>query len=55
MRLSELVSRLTPATFTVIAMVIFLVTFLVITFRALRPGAKAEHERHAQLPLGGDS
>jgi cbb3-type cytochrome oxidase subunit 3 len=56
MRLSELVSRLTPATFTVVAMVIFLAAFVVIAFRALRPSARAEHERALRLPLddGGE-
>jgi|RhiMetdeSRZDD1v2_1073273.scaffolds.fasta_scaffold623347_2 cbb3-type cytochrome oxidase subunit 3 len=51
MRLSELVSDLTPATFTIVAMVIFLAVFVGVAIRTFRPGAREEHRRALQLPL----
>lgn len=51
MRLSELVSDLTPATFTIVATVIFFVVFVTITIRTFLPGARAEQRRALELPL----
>jgi cbb3-type cytochrome oxidase subunit 3 len=53
-RLSELVSALTPAHYTELALVIFLLVFAAI---AIRHGGKrraAEHAACAQLPLADD-
>lgn len=51
MRLSELVSQLSPTTYTQIALVIFLVTFAGIVLHACARGNRElfEHARH--LPL----
>lgn len=54
MRLSELVSNLTPSTFTIIALVIFLAVFVGITLRTFWPGSSKEHARNVLLPLEGD-
>ena len=51
MRLSELVSKLTPATFTIVALLIFFAVFLAVTYRTLRPGARADQQRAVGLPL----
>ena len=55
MRLSELISRLSPSQFTEIAMVIFLAVFVAITIRALRRSARPIHEHAAGLPLADDA
>jgi cbb3-type cytochrome oxidase subunit 3 len=55
MRLSELVSNMTPAQLTEIALVIFLLVFISI---AIRHGGKrraAEHAACASLPLADDT
>jgi cbb3-type cytochrome oxidase subunit 3 len=51
MRLSELVSDLTPATFTIVATVIFVAVFVGVLLRTFHPGARAEQRRALQLPL----
>jgi hypothetical protein len=51
MRLSELVSNLTPATFTIVATVIFVAVFVTVAIRAFLPGARAEQRRALELPL----
>lgn len=50
MRLSELVSRLTPNELTQIAMLLFLAVFVAVSVRAFVT-ARAHHERAAALPL----
>jgi cbb3-type cytochrome oxidase subunit 3 len=54
MRLSELVSDLTPATFTMIGTVIFFTVFVAVTVRAFWPSARAEQRRALRLPLSDD-
>jgi hypothetical protein len=51
MRLSELVSRMSPTTFTQIALVMFLAVFALMAFRALRRSARVQHALWAQIPL----
>lgn len=51
MRLSDLVSRMSPTTFTEIALVMFLAVFAIMAFRALRRSARAQHERWGEIPL----
>jgi hypothetical protein len=51
MRLSELVADLTPATFTIVATVIFVAVFVAITIRTFHPRGRAEQRRALQLPL----
>lgn len=54
-RLSELVSKLTPSEFTEIALVLFLAVFVAV---ALREGSRrraAVHAASAQLPLADDA
>jgi len=54
-RLSELVSKLTPAQFTEIALVLFLAVFVAV---AIRHGGKRRATEHAvcsQLPLDDDA
>ena len=54
-RLSELVSALTPSEWTQIALVLFVGVFVAV---AIRHGGKrraAEHAHCAQLPLGDDT
>jgi cbb3-type cytochrome oxidase subunit 3 len=50
MRLSELVSRLTPNELTQVALLLFLGVFVAVSVRAFLQG-RAEHERAAALPL----
>ncbi len=55
MRLSELVSHLTPTEFTQIALLLFVMVFVAV---AIRHGSKrraAEHTSCAQLPLADDA
>jgi hypothetical protein len=54
MRLSELVSHLTPTTFTVIGLVLFVAVFTGVVIRAYWPGTGPAHERARHLPLEGD-
>jgi hypothetical protein len=54
-RLSELVSALTPSQFTQLALLLFVAVFVAV---AIRHGGKrraAEHAHCAQLPLGDDT
>ena len=51
MRLSEIVSTLTPAAFTIVAMLIVLVVFIAIVIRTYRPSERAEHARAIDLPF----
>ncbi|GEM_PF-1639713 len=54
-RMSELVSKLTPSDFAQIALVLFLLVFIAV---ALRHGGKrraAEHDECARLPLMDDA
>ncbi len=51
MRLSDLVSHMSPTIFTEIALVIFLGVFSAVAYRAFRRGARAEQEAWAQIPL----
>lgn len=55
MRLSELISRLSPTQFTEIAMVLFLAVFVAISIRALRRSARPIHEHAVGLPLADDA
>lgn len=50
MRLSELVSRLSPSELTQVAMLLFLAVFVAVSVRAFVQ-ARAHHERAAGLPL----
>ncbi len=54
MRLSELVSHMTPTIFTEIALVLFLGVFAAVAYRALRRSARAQHEQWALIPLSDD-
>jgi cbb3-type cytochrome oxidase subunit 3 len=51
MRLSELVSNMTPTIFTEVALVLFLGVFAAVSYRALRRGARAQCEQWAKIPL----
>jgi hypothetical protein len=55
MRLSELISELSPSQYTEIAMVLFLAVFVSITIRALRRSARPLHEHALGLPLADDA
>jgi hypothetical protein len=55
MRLSELVSRMSPTTFTEIALVMFLAVFALMASRAYSRKARAEHGAYAALPLCDDA
>jgi hypothetical protein len=55
MRLSELVSDLTPATFTIVGLILFFAVFVAITIRTFWPGTGDAHRRANQLPLEGDA
>lgn len=55
MRLSELMSAMSPTRLTEVALLIFLAVFVAVGARAWRT-ARADHERNARLPLdGGES
>lgn len=54
MRLSEMVSQMTPTTFTVIGLVLFVAVFAIVVARTCWPGTSATHERNSQLPFEGD-
>lgn len=55
MRMSDLVSNMTPSTMTEIALVIFVAVFAAISLRTLRRSARARGEEAAQLPLLDDT
>ncbi len=50
MRLSELVSRLTPGQLTEVAMLLFFAVFIAVSIRAL-VRSRAEHDLAAALPF----
>jgi cbb3-type cytochrome oxidase subunit 3 len=54
MRLSELVSDLTPATFAIVGLVIFFTVFVAIVLRTFWPGTHEAQRRANRLPLEGD-
>jgi cbb3-type cytochrome oxidase subunit 3 len=55
MRLSELVSNLTPATFTIVGLVLFFTVFVGIVLRTFWPGTAAAQRRANRLPLEDDT
>ena len=55
MRLSELVSDLTPATFTIVGLILFFTVFVAITVRTFWPGSGEAQRRANLLPLEGDA
>ena len=55
MRLSELISQLSPSQFTEIAMVIFLTVFVLLGLRAVRRSARPIHDHAVGLPLADDA
>ena len=55
MRLSELVSTLTPSQYTQFALVLFLAVFVAVAFRHGGKRRAAEHAACAQLPLADDA
>lgn len=54
-RLSELVSSLTPAQFAEISLVLFLAVFAAVAYRHGGKRRAAEHAACAQLPLADDA
>jgi cbb3-type cytochrome oxidase subunit 3 len=54
-RLSELVSSLTPSQYTQLALVLFLGVFIAVLFRHGGKRRAAEHAACAQLPLADDA
>ena len=55
MRLSELMSKLSPTELTEVALVIFLVVFVLQALRAWRRSARPIHAHAAVLPLADDA
>ncbi len=55
MRLSELVSQMSPTTFTEIALVMFLAVFAVMAARAYGRKARVDQRADAALPLCDDA
>lgn len=55
MRLSELMSRLSPTELTEIALLLFLGVFVAVSIRALRKSARAGHTEASTLPLADDA
>lgn len=54
-RLSELVSALTPALLTQVALVLFVLVFVAVAIRHGSKRRRAEHAACAQLPLADDA
>jgi cbb3-type cytochrome oxidase subunit 3 len=54
-RMSELVSKLTPSDFAQLALVLFLAVFIAVAIRHAGKRRRAEHEECAQLPLMDDA
>jgi cbb3-type cytochrome oxidase subunit 3 len=54
-RLSELVSALSPTQYAELALVLFLAVFVAVAFRHGGKGRAAEHAACAQLPLADDA
>ena len=55
MRLSDLMSRLSPTQLTEIALIIFLAVFVLQALRAVRRSARPLHDPAAGLPLADDA
>ncbi len=55
MRLSELISGMSPSALTEIAMVIFLTVFVALALRAMRRSARPIHDHAVGLPLADDA
>lgn len=55
MRLSELVSNLTPSAFAEVALVIFLAVFVLVAARTIGRAARQRAIEHAALPLFDDA
>lgn len=55
MKLSELVSALSPTQFTELALVLFVLVFAGVLFRHGGKRRAAEHHECAQLPLADDA
>jgi hypothetical protein len=55
MRLSELISHLSPSQLTEVAMVIFLAVFVAVGLRAVRRSQRPLHEHALALPLADDA
>lgn len=54
-RLSELVSALTPADFTQLALILFMAVFIAVAIRHGGKRRQAEHTACAALPLADDA
>ncbi len=54
-RLSELVSKLTPSDFTQLALLLFFSVFVAVAIRHAGKRRKSEHDVCAQLPLCDDA
>ena len=55
MRLSELMSRMSPTTLTEIALVLFLAVFAAVGLRACRKSQRQLHARARMAPLADDA
>jgi hypothetical protein len=55
MRLSELVSHLTPSVFAEIALLLFFFVFATVSIRAFGRNAKTHSQAWAELPLCDDA
>ena len=55
MRLSELISHLSPSQLTEISMVLFLAVFVAVGVRAVRKSQRPLHDHAAGLPLADDA
>jgi cbb3-type cytochrome oxidase subunit 3 len=55
MRLSELMSHMSPTTMTEIALVLFLAVFAAVGVRAYRKSQRAVHDRALMAPLADDA
>ena len=55
MRLSEMISNMSPSQLTEVAMVIFLVVFVALGLRAVRRSARPIHDHAVGLPLADDA
>ena len=53
MNLSEIVSRIGSGTFPIISLVIFLVVFLAIAIKTMRPSEREAQHRARQIPFDG--
>lgn len=55
MKLSDIMSHAGLAIYAEVALVIFLVAFLAIAWRVLRPSRKAGYDAAARMPLDDDT